>query len=63
MLKEHYELLRKINELVIEAAHNGISEELIISSVDDGLNLVLGEATEDDEEEIECDLTLMNRDI
>ena len=43
-----HDILRKINELVIEAAHLGIPEDDIMRAVDDGLTLVLGPLEEDD---------------
>jgi hypothetical protein len=41
------ELLARINELVIEAAHEGSSEDEILDAVYDGLDLVFGPPEED----------------
>ena len=52
------DILKRINELVIEAAHKGAPESQIMRSVYDGLDLVLGPPDEDDfddwEDEDEC---------
>ena len=39
---ESEDLLKRINELVIEAAHHGLTEEDIQAAVDSALDLVLG---------------------
>ncbi len=44
-----YDLLSKINELVIQAAAEGISEEDILDAVYQGLELVLGPPKEEEE--------------
>jgi len=47
-------IIKRIEELVIEAAHRGVSEDEIMKAVNDGLDLVLGPA-EDDEWDDEWD--------
>ena len=42
-------IIKRIEELVIEAAHKGVSEDEIMRAVNDGLDLVLGPAGEDEE--------------
>ena len=39
---ESEDLLKRINELVIEAAHHGLTEDDIQAAVDSALDLVLG---------------------
>lgn len=46
--QESADLVKRIEELVIEAAHMGVSEDEIMRAVNDGLDLVLG-PSEDDE--------------
>lgn len=46
--EEISDILKRINELVIEAAHKGAPESQIMRSVYDGLDLVLGPPDEDD---------------
>jgi len=40
--EESEEILKRINELVIEAAHKDVPESKIMRAVYDGLDLVLG---------------------
>lgn len=46
--QESADIIKRIEELVIEAAHKGISEDDIMAAVNDGLDLVLGPAEEDE---------------
>lgn len=41
-------IIKRIEELVIEAAHKGVSEDEIMRAVNDGLDLVLGPVEEDE---------------
>jgi len=51
--EEISDILKRINELVIEAAHRGVPESKIMRSVYEGLDLVLGPPEEDDYEDWE----------
>lgn len=44
-------IIKRIEELVIEAAHRGASEDEILQAVNDGLDLVLGPAEDDERDE------------
>jgi hypothetical protein len=44
-------IIKRIEELVIEAAHRGVSEDEIMKAVNDGLDLVLGPAEDDEWDE------------
>lgn len=48
------DFLKKITDLVIEAAHKGIPEQLILEYVDEGLDLVLGPRKTDDCCDCDC---------